>query len=75
MGYRDGSGTCTGDSGAALSFSQSDGHRDIYFLRGIVSIGKASDSGCDLGFYTLCTNIQDYIDFISSAIHNYPSSE
>ena len=68
----DGSGTCTGDSGAGLALSRSVGFEKYYYLVGIVSISKATLTGCGLSFYTLSTNVQDYIEFISNATNNYP---
>ena len=74
-GHRDKSGPCTGDSGAGFALPKSVGTEKHFFLIGIVSIGKASLTGCDLSFYTLNTNVQDYIDFILNATNSYPSSQ
>lgn len=62
-----------GDSGGSLSISQTLGGKSIYFLHGIVSNGKTTTEGCDLGFFTVFTNVQEYASLIKNALRDYPS--
>ena len=48
--------------------------KTAFYLRGIVSIGPKNIGGCDLGFYTLYTNVHKYIPMIQNATARYPST-
>ena len=62
-----------GDSGGGMVFPRTIGEDQVYYLRGIVSNGRQSKGGCDLGFYTMFTNVQEYISHIKNAIREFPS--
>lgn len=62
-----------GDSGTGLSISQKFKDKTVYYLQGIVSNGKSNINGCDLGFFTMFTNIQEYSKMIIDALGNYPA--
>jgi hypothetical protein len=47
---------------------------EIFFLRGLVSNARQVEGECDLSFYTMFTNIHQYVRFIKSAVKKYPSS-
>lgn len=49
------------------------GGEKIYFIRGLVSNGRSNAGGCDLGFYTMFTNIQEHISLIKTAERNNPT--
>ncbi|CAO1407606.1 unnamed protein product [Diamesa tonsa] len=74
-GYKDaeGSGVCQGDSGGGMVFPKVIGGEKIYFIRGLVSNGRSNAGGCDLGFYTMFTNIQEHISLIKTAERNNPT--
>lgn len=75
-GFGDGVGVCKGDSGASLVFKSRVDSGPSYYLWGIVSNGPQKTTGiggCDLTFFTLYTNVQHYIHFISEAKIDYPS--
>lgn len=49
------------------------GGEKVYFIRGLVSNGRSNAGGCDLGFYTMFTNIQEHISLIKTAERNNPT--
>lgn len=62
-----------GDSGGGMVFPRQIADDQVYYLRGIVSNGRQSKGGCDLGFYTMFTNVQEYISHIKTAVREFPS--
>lgn len=54
-----------------LVFPKISGNQRIFYIRGIVSNGKQAVGGCDLGFYTLFTNVQEYITMIKNSVEEY----
>lgn len=59
---------------SGLVFYEEYNGKSAFYLRGIVSIGPKNIGGCDLGFYTLYTNVHKYIPMIQNATIRYPSS-
>lgn len=43
-----------------------------YYIRGVVSNGKNAVGSCDFGFYTMFTDVQQFIPFIKDAMIQYP---
>lgn len=86
----DGFGPCHGDSGEEkhvhcsqyLIFSYFSGggyfvkYHGLWALRGVVSSGSSkNDGGCDVGRYSLFTNVLDYTSWIDDTIKkNTPMS-
>lgn len=64
-GYTNGHSVSRGDSGGGLVFPKQIGSNTVYFLRGIVSSGASKAGSCDNEKYTLFTNVQYHIKFIS----------
>lgn len=64
-GYTNGQSVCSGDSGGGLVFPKQIGENTVYFLRGIVSAGGNKGNSCDNDKYTLFTNIQFHIEWIT----------
>lgn len=62
-GYRNGTGTCTGDSGSGLYVL----YNNLYYLRGIVSSSAMGGHDmCDLEKYTVLTDASDFYSFITT---------
>lgn len=66
----------SGDSGGGIIFKRIlDDGAEVYYIKGIVSNGKyVKDKEivqCD-NFYTLFTNVLEYIPFIKETVEEYP---
>ena len=57
---------CHGDSGGGLLIPQMVAGERRYFLQGVVSNSRRTNT-CDDTFYTLFTNVQHYKDFLNEA--------
>ena len=56
-----------------MAFKKLEGNEEVYYIKGIVSNGRFLEetNKCDK-FYTLFTNVLEYISFIRNAIEKYP---
>jgi len=62
-GYKNGTGTCSGDSGSGLYVL----YNNLYYLRGIVSSSAMGGHElCDLEKYTVLTDVSNFYSFIST---------
>jgi hypothetical protein len=62
-----------GDSGGGFAVSRIVGDEKVYYLNGIVSNGRATQGACDLNFYTMFINVQEYISYIKNAERDNPT--
>ena len=77
-GKNDGQASCRGDSGGGLVFPKEVGGTTAYYLRGLVSNSRTYVIGgviaCDVGFYTLFTNIHVYISVIEEVVKEFATN-
>lgn len=69
-GFRNGTSVCNGDSGGAMVFPKQVGGKQIWQLRGLVSISVALQNQfkCDTSHYVVFTDIAKYLDWINQTI-------
>lgn len=61
-----------GDSGAGLVFPKMEDGEKVFYIRGVVSnTRQGSQGGCDK-WYTLFTNVLEFLPNIKSAVDDYP---
>lgn len=62
------------DVGGGMALKKETDNEQVYYLRGIVSNGKYSNgnyNACE-NFYTMFTNVLEYLPFIKAAIEDFP---
>lgn len=63
-GLQNGSGVCLGDSGNGFFIKDS----ELYFLKGIVSASRTTETSCDVTKYAVYTNVHKFRDWLGKFV-------